>query len=120
MINDMFGDVKANIEDFVKETYHSQKTLKEQWHSLNSKQYTPPSEKGNIMFPGFDGGAEWGGAAYDPKSGWLYVNSNEMPWMYRAKKNKLTKPKKIGESVFQQYCLRCHNKSYEKNGFKCY
>jgi hypothetical protein len=29
--------------------------------------------------PGFDGGAEWGGAAYDPTTGVLYVNSDEMP-----------------------------------------
>ena len=35
------------------------------------------------MFPGFDGGAEWGGAAFDPESGLLFVNSNEMPWIIK-------------------------------------
>ena len=35
------------------------------------------------MFPGFDGGAEWGGAAFDPESGLLFVNSNEMPWIVK-------------------------------------
>ena len=38
---------------------------------------------GIIVFPGFDGGAEWGGAAFDPDSALLYVNSNEMPWIVR-------------------------------------
>ena len=38
---------------------------------------------GTIMFPGFDGGAEWGGAAFDPASGLLYVNANEMAWILR-------------------------------------
>ena len=33
-----------------------------------------------IVFPGFDGGAEWGGTAFDPESGLLYVNANEMAW----------------------------------------
>ena len=33
-----------------------------------------------IVFPGLDGGAEWGGAAFDVESGLLFVNSNEMPW----------------------------------------
>ena len=33
-----------------------------------------------IMFPGFDGGAEWGGMAFDPETGLLYVNANEMAW----------------------------------------
>ena len=30
---------------------------------------TPPSFEGTIVFPGFDGGAEWGGAAFDPETG---------------------------------------------------
>ena len=32
------------------------------------------------MFPGFDGGAEWGGSAYDPASGRLFVNANDLAW----------------------------------------
>jgi quinoprotein glucose dehydrogenase len=43
--------------------------------------FTPPSKEGTVIFPGFDGGAEWGGAAYDPATGILYVNANEMPWV---------------------------------------
>lgn len=41
--------------------------------------FTPLSEQGTIIFPGLDGGAEWGGAAADPE-GTLYVNSNQMAW----------------------------------------
>ena len=33
-----------------------------------------------VVFPGFDGGAEWGGSAFDPDTGLLYVNANEMAW----------------------------------------
>lgn len=36
--------------------------------------------KDTVMFPGFDGGAEWGGPAVDPETGILYVNANEMAW----------------------------------------
>jgi quinoprotein glucose dehydrogenase len=43
-------------------------------------QFVQPSPEGTIIFPGFDGGAEWGGAAVDP-NGMLYVNTNEMPWI---------------------------------------
>src|SRR5215467_2493128 len=46
-------------------------------------QFEPPSLEGTVIFPGFDGGAEWGGAAFDPKTGLLYVNSNEMAWILR-------------------------------------
>ena len=44
-------------------------------------QFLPPSEKGTVIFyPGFDGGGEWGGAAYDPGTGFLYVNGSQVPW----------------------------------------
>lgn len=33
-----------------------------------------------IEFPGLDGGSEWGGPSYDPQTGVLYVNANEMAW----------------------------------------
>ena len=41
--------------------------------------YTPPSREGTIVFPGFRGGANWSGAAFDPATGMLYVNANEVP-----------------------------------------
>jgi quinoprotein glucose dehydrogenase len=33
-----------------------------------------------VIFPGFDGGAEWGGSAFDPETGLLHVNAHEMAW----------------------------------------
>ena len=36
--------------------------------------------KDTVIFPGYDGGAEWGGPAVDPDTGIIYINSNEMAW----------------------------------------
>ena len=33
-----------------------------------------------VIFPGFDGGAEWGGPALDPEMGIIYINSNDVAW----------------------------------------
>jgi quinoprotein glucose dehydrogenase len=41
--------------------------------------FTPPSEKGTIQMPGNVGGANWGGAAFDPATGMLYVPSLTSP-----------------------------------------
>lgn len=41
--------------------------------------YTPPSEKGTIALPGWVGGANWAGAAFDPEHGTLYVPSLTSP-----------------------------------------
>src|SRR5207245_3728224 len=33
-----------------------------------------------VVFPGFDGGAEWGGSAVDPSTSVIYVNANDIAW----------------------------------------
>jgi quinoprotein glucose dehydrogenase len=41
--------------------------------------FNPPSREGTVVIPGYHGGANWSGAAFDPTTGWLYVNSNNVP-----------------------------------------
>jgi len=41
--------------------------------------FTPPSRQGTLMRPGFDGGADWGGGAFDPEEGLLFVKVNDDP-----------------------------------------
>ncbi|HEX2100263.1 MAG TPA: c-type cytochrome, partial [Candidatus Synoicihabitans sp.] len=67
--------------------------------------YAPPSREGTIIFPGFDGGAEWGGAAVDP-DGILYVNANEMPWVLAM--IDASGGTSLGEQVYLQNCTGCH------------
>ena len=40
--------------------------------------FTPPSERGTLLYPFTGGGANWGGAAYDPMRNLLIVNMNNM------------------------------------------
>jgi quinoprotein glucose dehydrogenase len=71
--------------------------------------FMPPSREGTIIFPGFDGGAEWGGAAVDPR-GILYVNANEMPWILTMVENrsKTDAPLSSGQQIYAQICATCH------------
>ena len=73
----------------------------ERFRKMKSGYLTPPSFEGTIVFPGFDGGAEWGGVAFDPGSGLLFVNSNEMPWIIRLIENNDT-------SLYNSKCATCH------------
>ncbi len=41
--------------------------------------FTPPSEKGTVQLPGWAGGANLGGAAFDPDTGLLYVPTYTSP-----------------------------------------
>ena len=63
--------------------------------------WTPPNTEGIIIFPGVDGGGEYGGPAFDPKTGVLYVNSNEMGWILKIVPREET-------SLFGAYCAECH------------
>jgi quinoprotein glucose dehydrogenase len=48
--------------------------------------YTPPSLNGTIMRPGLVGGANWGGGAFDPETGMLYVRSTNQANLVRVGK----------------------------------
>jgi quinoprotein glucose dehydrogenase len=75
------------------------------------KPFIPPSVQGTIIFPGFDGGAEWGGAAFDQSTGVLYVNSNEMAWilsMVQIDRRKQTTAAARGRRTYQLNCMVCH------------
>jgi quinoprotein glucose dehydrogenase len=70
-------------------------------------QFVPLSTKQEtVIFPGFDGGAEWGGPAFDPETGLLYVNSNDIAWYAQLAEN--TGPPSGGRGIYQNQCAICH------------
>jgi glucose dehydrogenase len=81
----------------------------EQWKNIHSEgQFLPFSSDGRltVVFPGFDGGAEWGGPAIDPVRNILYVNANEMVWLGGLRPAGPTSSP--GERVYNEQCAVCH------------
>jgi quinoprotein glucose dehydrogenase len=73
--------------------------------------FVPPSATGTVIFPGFDGGAGWGGASYDPETSLLYVNANEVPCLLTMVKiDRATESTDVahGRLVYEQNCVACH------------
>ncbi|MGH8101984.1 MAG: PQQ-binding-like beta-propeller repeat protein, partial [Chthoniobacterales bacterium] len=72
-------------------------------------QFVPFSvAKDTLVFPGFDGGAEWGGPAVDPQTGILYVNANEMAWTGAlARETASNSPK----AIYMSQCSVCHGEN---------
>ncbi len=77
-------------------------------------QFIPPSTQGTMIYPGFDGGGEWGGAGYDPTTGMLYVNSNEMPWILTMVELN-PEGASSGSGLYALYCAGCHGANLEGN-----
>jgi quinoprotein glucose dehydrogenase len=87
----------------------------------NDHVYNAPSLQGTVVFPGLDGGAEWGGPSFDPETGILYVNSNEMAWVIQAvavqKKDPVNESNhQAGERLYKTYCMSCHGPERKGSG----
>jgi len=83
--------------------------------------FLPPGTKPLLVFPGYDGGAEWGGSAFDPKTGMLYVNANEMAWIMEMRPQVMEKPKvennlQAGQRLYAQHCSVCHGADRKGSG----
>jgi len=59
--------------------------------------FTPPSLKGTLQRPSQTGGANWGGAAFDPDTGYLIVRANNAVGVNRIGKNNGSNPLVPGE-----------------------
>ncbi len=90
--------------------------LLETFKKTNRGIYAPPGLEPVLLLPGYDGGAEWGGAAADPEDGALYVNANEMAWFLQMEKAKVSDSfSSLGEKGYQTNCAACHQNDMRGN-----
>jgi quinoprotein glucose dehydrogenase len=61
--------------------------------------------KDTVVFPGFDGGAEWGGPAVDPETGIIYVNANDLAWTGALAEDT---GDEIADGTYLHQCAVCH------------
>lgn len=77
--------------------------------------FMTPSTRGMVLYPGMDGGAEWGGAAYDEQEQRLYINGNEVPYLLQL----TAVPKDLGmgpEVGYLALCAGCHGADRRGDG----
>jgi quinoprotein glucose dehydrogenase len=100
----------------------SLKEVKQRMDGLrHDHMYNPPSLQGTLEFPGLDGGAEWGGPTWDPETGLLYINANEMAWQIQlvALDNKIVANEtnlQAGVRLFKATCMSCHGADRKGSG----
>jgi quinoprotein glucose dehydrogenase len=106
-----FARQKFTIDDVTDISPEAHQEMLEKFKQIKySEMFTPPSKEGAWIFPGFDGGGQWGGASVDPESQILYVNSSELPWSMTM----IEIPKRndalaaSGRSIYDKYCIACH------------
>ena len=107
-----FSRILLTEDDLPIRSEEARNYAKEIWEKSEYEEFLPLSTQTSILFPGLDGGAEWGGAAYNPETGVMFINSNEMPWnLSMAKKEGLT----LGKTVYSTGCVVCHADNLKGN-----
>lgn len=82
------------------------------------KLFTPLGLEMMVVSPGMNGGGEWGGAGWDPESGVLYVNGNDLPYITKMSR-KEAKPHDgttLGARTFASQCAGCHGTDRRGDG----
>ena len=104
-------NISVQAREFALEKFRALKT---------GRMYAPASLEGTLTTPGHLGGAEWGGGAFDPQTGVLYVNVNEAPTINRleplaAIDTDGANPELRGALLYKRSCFFCHGSRQEGN-----
>lgn len=80
--------------------------------------FEPPFLGGSVVVYGPHGGAEWPGAAADPRNGVLFVPSNQLPLLLRAHyldsaSTAAAAALVPGDALYQAACASCHKPTGE-------
>lgn len=111
---------EEELNDLV--TDSSFRDIKKRWEGYRKGgPFQPASTQGTIIFPGYDGGAEWGGPSFDPETGIMYINANEMPWvltMVAAEKKHTGNENYLqaGQRLYALNCGACHGPDKKGTG----
>jgi len=70
---------EADVTDLSPESREA--VLKEFRQARAGRLYDPPGTQTSVMLPGYHGGCNWSGAAFDPETGRLFANASEVPFL---------------------------------------
>lgn len=94
------------------------KVLNDLKDMLTGDVFIPPTYQKSVVLPQFNGGCEWGGAAFDPESNTVIVNvSNEAEWtsMVDSRPKDQMSLNQLGGHVYRAVCAFCHGMSSPVN-----
>ncbi len=107
-----FGKQEFRREDITQRTPEARAHVEAMLARVNMGWFTAFEAAKPTVFYGLHGGAEWTGAAVDPRSARLYVSANHLPWaitVFRDDDPAPLVPATAGEQVYQQLCAACHS-----------
>lgn len=94
-------------DELTNRTPEARRNAVEQFRKFHYEGQFTPNAAGvdTLMFPGYDGGGEWGGSAFDPETHILYVNGNDVGLTESLVKRT---GGSAGRSIYLSQCAACH------------
>lgn len=117
-----FSRQEFTLADITQRTPKANAFVREQASQADFGWFQPFRDGRPLILFGIEGGAEWTGASFDPTTGWLFVNANEIPWIltlksgHKAAVRDPNSPPTAGEKVFLSHCAACHGQQREGKG----
>ena len=109
IIPEPFARQRLTEDMLTERTPEAHRAALERFRAVRSGgQFVPASLQGTIVFPGLDGGGEWGGAAFDPATSVLYVNANEMAWIVSLVQRAPRAVATSARELYATHCAGCH------------
>ena len=103
---DQITDISANAKAYVTQLYRESQPF---------AYMRPVGLKPTIVFPGFYGGANWGGGSVNPATGIYFINATETP--HRVSVSPVQVPAGdrpgFGSFVYRKHCAGCHGVNFE-------
>ena len=110
-----FARQAMSPQDITEVTPESRAECKEMLEGARTgtKIFDPPGKENWVIFPGLNGGANWGGASFDPVTHTLYVNSADLGGLFRMVKTR--------EEAKLPYALRARKYEFfwDSKGYPC-
>lgn len=101
-----FGTAPLTEADMWGATFFDQLACRIAFKELNYEgEFTAPSTKPTLLYPGYYGGFNWGSAAIDERNGYLFVNDIRMPQVVQLEPIASVDPSKLvaGHGVGSTY-----------------
>jgi quinoprotein glucose dehydrogenase len=113
-----FSKLVFEAEDITDLSESAGQTVRRKTRGAKMGFFEPPVPGGAVVAYGLQGGGEWPGAAADPRSGMLFVPSNQLPWLVRAhyldgKSTPEAAARVPGDALYQSACADCHRPTGE-------
>lgn len=114
-----YAQQRFTTEEVSQRTPAATKAIKERLSKMRTGDiFLPPGLQDAVTLPQFNGGTDWGGAAYDPIERTLFVNcSNEAEWisMVQAEPPKNISQFELGKQLYRGLCATCHGHELARN-----